>query len=501
MGGQGGRAGVGGVGNPIGASGTEGGMGNDGSAGTPGMASGPASDGTSFGDTVFGTVGSETMPPTALLSAASVTSTNAGNLNPYTFTVTYTDPVLVNGSSISGAVVQVQMPNGSTIMATPGNFMLSGIQDGQGDAQTVTVTYQITPPGGSWSSAPNGTYIINLVSNPPIDLAGNAVATGTLGSFTVNVGTTPAPPVINSISPQTVANGTMLQFTVMASSPTGAPVTYSLGPGAPAGASINPQTGQFTWTPSEANGIAPGVYNVTVTATEATAPPLSSSTTVSITVGPSSTSQGSGITGRQIVASGLAQSAEYYRDLITTAYQQFLGRAPDTVGLASWLGQMQNHVLSDQRLDAAFTSSAEYLGHHGGAGQGWITSLYQNLLNRTPGASEVQYWLNQLAAGESPASVAYAFANSVERQSDLVASYYQQYLHRSGSPAEINGWVNQLENGSLTNEQVIAAFVSSQEYYQERGGDIVDWLYAAYRSVLNREPDTSGYQSWLQHLQ
>ena len=34
-----------------------------------------------------------------------------------------------------------------------------------------------------------------------------------------------------------------------------------------------------------------------------------------------------------------------------------------------------------------------------------------------------------------------------------------------------------------TNEQVVAGFVGSQEYFQANGGDVVDWLYAAYRSV------------------
>jgi len=49
------------------------------------------------------------------------------------------------------------------------------------------VTYQITPPSGSWNAAPNGTYTISLVSNPPSDLAGNSLPTGSLDSFTVNV--------------------------------------------------------------------------------------------------------------------------------------------------------------------------------------------------------------------------------------------------------------------------------------------------------------------------
>jgi len=52
-GGQGGASGHGGPGNPFGANGAAGQAGNDGAPGTSGLASGPASDGTSAGDTVF----------------------------------------------------------------------------------------------------------------------------------------------------------------------------------------------------------------------------------------------------------------------------------------------------------------------------------------------------------------------------------------------------------------------------------------------------------------
>jgi len=55
-----------------------------------------------------------------------------------------------------------------------------------------------------------------------------------------------------------------------------------LAPGAPTGASINPTTGQFTWTPTEAQG--PGVYTVTVTVTDNGSPNLSDGETFTITV-------------------------------------------------------------------------------------------------------------------------------------------------------------------------------------------------------------------------
>jgi hypothetical protein len=59
-------------------------------------------------------------------------------------------------------------------------------------------------------------------------------------------------------------------------------LTYSLEPGAPAGASIHPQTGLFSWTPTETQG--PGVYNIIVRVTDNGVPALNTTNGFSVTV-------------------------------------------------------------------------------------------------------------------------------------------------------------------------------------------------------------------------
>jgi hypothetical protein len=120
-------------------------------------------------------------------------------------------------------------------------------------------------------------------------------------------------------------------------------------------------------------------------------------------------------------------------------------------------------------------------------------------LGRTPQASEIQYWIDQLAVGMTPQEVALGFAASSEREMQRVQADYRQYLGRSANTAEASYWVNVFLNGG-SNEQVNAGFLSSQEYFQNHGGNVVDWLFAAYRAVLNRQPDASGYQYWLGQL-
>jgi hypothetical protein len=74
-------------------------------------------------------------------------------------------------------------------------------------------------------------------------------------------------PVIGTLSDQTVSEGQAIQFVALVTDPDGNPVTLSLGPGAPAGASINSITKEFTWTPSEVQARALA-YDITVIASD-----------------------------------------------------------------------------------------------------------------------------------------------------------------------------------------------------------------------------------------
>jgi hypothetical protein len=59
-------------------------------------------------------------------------------------------------------------------------------------------------------------------------------------------------------------------------------LTYSLGAGAPANASVNPATGVFTWTPTEAQG--PSTNSIAVIVTDNSLPPVSVTNTFVVTV-------------------------------------------------------------------------------------------------------------------------------------------------------------------------------------------------------------------------
>ena len=100
-------------------------------------------------------------------------------------------------------------------------------------------------------------------------------------TITITVGEVNAAPALNAIGNKAVAELTALAFTV---SGTDADVpeqslTYSAS-GLPAGATFDPATGQFSWTPAEDQG--PGSYDVTFTVSDGS---LSDAETITITVG------------------------------------------------------------------------------------------------------------------------------------------------------------------------------------------------------------------------
>ncbi len=91
-------------------------------------------------------------------------------------------------------------------------------------------------------------------------------------------------PSLANITDKTVDEETTLSFTASATDiDVGETLTFTLDPGAPAGASIHPATGVFTWTPTEAQG--PGTFPVTVRVTDNGNPaPLSDTRTFTIHV-------------------------------------------------------------------------------------------------------------------------------------------------------------------------------------------------------------------------
>jgi len=121
---------------------------------------------------------------------------------------------------------------------------------------------------------------------------------------------------------------------------------------------------------------------------------------------------------------------------ITELYGAALGREPDVAGLSFYTAQLAaNPNLSLTTLASYFLASPEYTSNpahdyamtNAGDSQ-FITDCYQNLLNRTPSSSEVNWYLtnviNPTLYGLTPGSAAYVAAEASAHAA--VVAYFSQ---------------------------------------------------------------------------
>jgi hypothetical protein len=194
------------------------------------------------------------------------------------------------GSPSPGVIYEIEAINHAPVVAaiptqtvTAGQTLTVHVSaTDQDPGQTLTYSL-VAPPTGAeinpttgaltWTPATGVTSAIITVmatddGSPP--LSGTARFDVTINSL---------PPVIAAVPAQTVKEGSTLTLQLAATDP-GQVFTYSLAPGAPAGATINPSSGVFTWTPAVGSSTAA----VTVHITDSGNPSVTSSTTFDITV-------------------------------------------------------------------------------------------------------------------------------------------------------------------------------------------------------------------------
>jgi hypothetical protein len=117
--------------------------------------------------------------PVAELQAGDLTQSGQTTKS---FSVTYSDNMAIDVSTIDSNDIRVTGPNGYEQLAQFVSLNTSG------NGTPRTATYSITPAGGGlWSPAHNGTYVVWMQTNQVGDVEGAWVAAGQLGQFQVAV--------------------------------------------------------------------------------------------------------------------------------------------------------------------------------------------------------------------------------------------------------------------------------------------------------------------------
>jgi len=189
----------------------------------------------------------------------------------------------------------------------------------------------------------------------------------------------------------------------------------------------------------------------------------------------------SGRLSRQEFVLQIEGSDEGLRTQVNDQYVRLLGRPADANGQNGWVNYLRDHTTEE--LEVQLVSSQEYFQTQGGStNTGYITSLYQDFLGRTPSAAEINSWNSQASVDRQ--AVARGIVFSQEARTDEVRGFYTSYLRRTGDQPGINYWSNLLNQGnadkvfqdsdqnapnSVENNDdaiIVSYFLSSQEYFQ-----------------------------------
>ncbi|MGL5019583.1 MAG: putative Ig domain-containing protein, partial [Luteolibacter sp.] len=218
------------------------------------------------------------------------TPTEAQGPGSFNFTVQVSDGNLTADQPVSVTVSEANVA--PVLAAIPAQTVDEGVlltftatvSDTDLPANTLTYTLSGDPVGASIDP---GTGVFSWTpAEAPLPGSFNFTVQVSDGNLiddqivTVSVNEANAAPLLAAIPPQTVDEGVLLTFTASATD-TDLPantLTYSL-VDAPVGAAIDPSTGVFTWTPTEAQG--PGSFNFTVQVSDGN---LTADQPVSVTV-------------------------------------------------------------------------------------------------------------------------------------------------------------------------------------------------------------------------
>ena len=129
-----------------------------------------------------------------------------------------------------------------------------------------------------------------------------------------------------------------------------------------------------------------------------------------------------------------------------------------------------------------------------------VWKFYNSVLNRTPDDPGLKFWADYLTHGGQTGQMAVGFFESDELLNSILGNYYQQFLLRPLDATGLAYWKS-VWHATGGPEGIKAGFAASPEFYKSAGGTPDHWIDALYQRVLNRSPDPTGRQYWLDYYQ
>lgn len=141
----------------------------------------------------------------------------------------------------------------------------------------------------------------------------------------------------------------------------------------------------------------------------------------------------------------LLGSQEERERLVTEAFEQDLGRAPDSGGLAYWAKQLQ--TISLPELHAKLLGSPEVYRRAGGTNAAYVAALYPLVHGRTVDPSGAAFWTRKLDGGMRRSTLALTLLTSRESAQRTVDQAFVRFLGRAADPGGRAYWTGYLQRG------------------------------------------------------
>ncbi len=141
----------------------------------------------------------------------------------------------------------------------------------------------------------------------------------------------------------------------------------------------------------------------------------------------------------------IARTPEAVGRVVDDAYRTMLDRPADPAGRVFWTGQLQAHGRYD-RLLADLGASGEFWTKAGATNTGFVTRVYERLLQRSPDQGGLDYWVGRLEDGASRRALILTLANLNEPLGVLVVDSYDEILDRAPDGTERTSGISHLRS-------------------------------------------------------
>ncbi len=129
-----------------------------------------------------------------------------------------------------------------------------------------------------------------------------------------------------------------------------------------------------------------------------------------------------------------------------------------------------------------------------------VSQVYLDILERPADAAGLAFWTSRLDQGATRDEVLVEIQATLEYRQLVVRKLYRRFLNREPDQAGLDFLADALGNGTII-EQAQAFLVSSDEYFQNRGGLSNDiWLSMVFQDTLGRAIDAEAQAGFLQAL-